>query len=222
MKKYVCSFCGYIYDESIGIPSQNIAAGTKWEDLPDDWVCPLCGAAKSEFEEEQTETQSASVKSIAHEEDVHEMHELSPAELSALCSNLSKGCEKQYKAEEAELFKKLAEYFKSKRGAADKNQFTDLDSFIQEDLSEGYARANNIAAGEMDRGALRTLAWGEKVTKILYSILRRFEKEQDALLENTNIYVCEICGFIYIGNDPPVICPICKVPNFKLKQIQRG
>ena len=52
MKKYVCSVCGYIYDEAEGIPDDGIAPGTKWADLPEDWVCPLCGAAKSEVEEQ--------------------------------------------------------------------------------------------------------------------------------------------------------------------------
>ena len=52
MKKYVCSVCGYIYDEAEGIPDDGIAPGTKWVDLPEDWVCPRCGAAKSEFEEQ--------------------------------------------------------------------------------------------------------------------------------------------------------------------------
>ena len=52
MKQYVCSVCGYIYDEAAGIPDDGIAPGTLWEQLPEDWVCPLCGAAKSEFEEQ--------------------------------------------------------------------------------------------------------------------------------------------------------------------------
>ncbi len=50
MKKYVCSVCGFIYDEADGIPDDGIAPGTQWAELPADWVCPLCGAAKSEFE----------------------------------------------------------------------------------------------------------------------------------------------------------------------------
>jgi len=52
MKKYVCSVCGYVYDEAAGDPENNIAPGTTWESLPEDWVCPLCGASKSEFSEE--------------------------------------------------------------------------------------------------------------------------------------------------------------------------
>ena len=50
MAKYMCILCGFMYDEAEGLPSENIPAGTKWEDVPEDWVCPDCGAMKSEFE----------------------------------------------------------------------------------------------------------------------------------------------------------------------------
>ena len=45
MKKYVCTVCGYVYDEA--------EAGVKWEYLPEDWVCPLCGVGKDMFEEQE-------------------------------------------------------------------------------------------------------------------------------------------------------------------------
>lgn len=50
--KYVCTVCGYIYDEAEGDPDNGVAPGTKWEDVPEDWVCPLCGAGKEDFEAE--------------------------------------------------------------------------------------------------------------------------------------------------------------------------
>ena len=50
MGKYECTVCGYVYDPEVGDPDNDIAPGTAFEDLPDDWACPLCGAAKSEFE----------------------------------------------------------------------------------------------------------------------------------------------------------------------------
>lgn len=53
MKKYVCSICGYIYDEAKGAPEAGIKPGTKWEDIPDDFVCPVCGAPKSAFTPEE-------------------------------------------------------------------------------------------------------------------------------------------------------------------------
>ena len=51
MKKYECEPCGYVYDEAAGDPDNGIAPGTKWEDLPADWVCPLCGAGKDVYTE---------------------------------------------------------------------------------------------------------------------------------------------------------------------------
>jgi rubredoxin-NAD+ reductase len=50
MRKYECIVCGYIYDEALGWPDDGIPAGTKWEDIPDDWVCPDCGVGKEDFE----------------------------------------------------------------------------------------------------------------------------------------------------------------------------
>ncbi|MBQ7106242.1 MAG: rubredoxin [Clostridia bacterium] len=50
--KYVCDVCGWIYDEELGDPDNGIEAGTKFEDLPDDFVCPLCGVDKDNFSEE--------------------------------------------------------------------------------------------------------------------------------------------------------------------------
>jgi flavin reductase (DIM6/NTAB) family NADH-FMN oxidoreductase RutF/rubredoxin len=47
--KYGCSVCGHVYDPAVGDPDAGIPAGTRFEDLPDDWVCPICGAAKSDF-----------------------------------------------------------------------------------------------------------------------------------------------------------------------------
>ncbi|MGA1876233.1 MAG: rubredoxin [bacterium] len=49
MKNYICNVCGYIYDPSAGDPDGGIAPGTDFENLPDDWVCPVCGAPRSEF-----------------------------------------------------------------------------------------------------------------------------------------------------------------------------
>ena len=52
MKKYVCSICGYVYDPAKGEPDHGVAPGTPWEDVPDDFECPDCGAGKDAFEEE--------------------------------------------------------------------------------------------------------------------------------------------------------------------------
>lgn len=49
--KHVCSVCGWEYDEKIDYPDGGIAPGTSWDDVPEDFVCPLCGVGKEDFEE---------------------------------------------------------------------------------------------------------------------------------------------------------------------------
>ncbi len=50
MARYVCTICGYTYDEKLGEEESGIAPGTLWADVPDDYVCPVCGATKDQFE----------------------------------------------------------------------------------------------------------------------------------------------------------------------------
>ncbi len=50
--RYVCQVCGYVYDEEDGDPDNGVAPGTKWDDVPDSYVCPLCGVGKDQFEQE--------------------------------------------------------------------------------------------------------------------------------------------------------------------------
>ncbi len=49
-KKYLCVICGFIYDEELGWPEDGLVAGTRWEDVPENWFCPDCGASKEDFE----------------------------------------------------------------------------------------------------------------------------------------------------------------------------
>jgi rubredoxin len=50
MSKWKCSVCGYVYDPETGDPDSGVAPGTPFESLPDNWVCPICGASKDMFE----------------------------------------------------------------------------------------------------------------------------------------------------------------------------
>lgn len=52
MDRYVCQVCGYVYDPAKGDPESGVAPGTGFGDIPEDWVCPVCGASKSDFEKE--------------------------------------------------------------------------------------------------------------------------------------------------------------------------
>lgn len=206
MKQYVCSICGYIYDESVS---------GKWEDLPADWKCPLCGAGKDAFKPKEEKTAAQEVLEKPHVE-----KELSPMEMSIICSNLARGCEKQYLAQQAEDFKKLAEFFKSKAAPAQEVGTAKLLEFIDKDLSVGYPYGNATAGEKPDRGALRCQVWSEKVTRMLQSLLTRYEAEGDKMLENTGVWVCTICGFVYVGDAAPELCPVCKVPAWKFEKVE--
>ncbi len=222
MGKYVCSICGYVYDEAKGIPEAGIAPGTAWEDVPENWVCPLCGATKAEFSKQGESGKASEKKPLPIIVNSDDMKELSPLEVSAICTNLARGCEKQYKAEEAVLFNELAGYFKAVAAPYKDPGFDKLISLVEKDLEEGLPNAKAISSDAKDRGALRALTWGEKVTRILSSLLTRYQKEGEAMLQNTGVYVCTICGFIYIGDTPPDLCPICKVQNWKFEKVEGG
>ena len=209
--KYICSICGYVYDEAVSGP---------WADLPEGWKCPLCGAAKADFVPEGAAAPRADVTAVPGGD--AEMKELSPIETAALCSNLARGCEKQYQAEQAAAFRKLAGWFAARQGAAAEPSFERLLSLVDADLAAGYPAADAASRRDGDRGALRSLTWSEKVTRILRSLLLRYAQEGDAMLENTGVYVCTICGFVYVGDELPEVCPVCKVPNRKFERIGGG
>ena len=62
MKKFVCDVCGYVYDPEVGDPDSGIAAGTAFEDIPEDWVCPICGVGKGDF----SPAEDQNIRSLAH------------------------------------------------------------------------------------------------------------------------------------------------------------
>lgn len=62
MQKWQCTSCGYIYDPNVGDPDGGVPPGTTFEDLPDDWVCPVCGVPKDMFEPLEEQSQKTSAK----------------------------------------------------------------------------------------------------------------------------------------------------------------
>lgn len=222
MSIYVCPICGYEYDGQLGDPDHGIAPGTRWEDLPDTWTCPICGAEKVDFVFKGGSLSEEGAEPGVHpDEDRDPQRELNAQELAALFDNLSKGCLKQYRTEEAGLFTELSAYYRA-RVAPMTGDLTDLLELARLDLETGFSQAGKTAVAYNDRGALRALAWSEKVTRILVSILRKDSEGKKMPISDTRIFVCEVCGFIYIGNEAPEICPVCKVPGFKLTRMQGG
>ena len=207
--RYVCSICGYVYDEA--------KQGKPFAALPETWTCPLCGAAKSAFAPEAAAKSAAPAPTVAPPAPAHgDMQKLSPGALSILCSNLARGCEKQYKEEEAALFREIAAWFAA---AAQETGVDALASRIGEDLA-AYPALNAAAVQAGDRGTQRICVWGEKVTAILKTLVERYRREGEAMLRDTDIWVCSVCGFAYVGKEPPQLCPVCKVPAWKFEKIE--
>lgn len=207
--KYVCQICGYVYD--------NAKEKVPFAELPDDWKCPLCGAAKLDFKPEVNGDEKKVVTAIEPME--ADLGKLSAGQLAALCSNLARGCEKQYKQEEADLFKQLADYFTAAVPAVNDASVEKLAKELRTD-ADNYAAVRATADANADRGAARVCVWGEKVTRMLSSLVNRYLNEGEAMLKDTNIWVCTTCGFVYIGDTPPELCPVCKVPNWKFEKIE--
>lgn len=208
MKKYRCVICGYIYDET--------KEKVKFEDLPDDWTCPLCGSPKSAFEEViEVEPQK---EEIVEEEEEDDLRSLTNEEITYICSNLAKACEKEYKEEEQNLFAELATYFeeKTKEVPGTIEEIKKANKQEQKDIEQ----AMKIADENSDRGAKRVLTWATKTSNMMKIILENYEKKGLDYIKNTKIWVCDICGFIYIGEEPPKVCPVCKVPSFKILEVK--
>lgn len=208
MAKWICNICGYVYDEE--------KEGVPFDALPEGWVCPLCGAEKSAFSLEKPQAAAAPVTALPHTD----LQALSPGALAALCSNLARGCEKQYRPEEAAQFQMLADFFTAAAPAPVDGSLDRLLALIEADLQEGYPALQSAARAQGDRGTQRICVWGEKVTRILDSLLRRYQREGEAFLQDTQVWVCSVCGFVYVGEEPPELCPVCKVPAWKFEAVE--
>ena len=207
MKKYRCVICGYIYDEA--------KEKVKFEDLPDDWTCPLCGSPKSAFEEVIEEKAQKQEEIVVEEDD---LRSLTNEEITYICSNLAKACEKEYKEEEQNLFIELATYFE-KKAKAGSGTLEDIKQANEQERKE-IESAMNMADKNSDRGAKRVLTWANKTSNMMKIILENYETKGLDYIKNTKIWVCDICGFIYIGEEPPKVCPVCKVPSFKILEVK--
>lgn len=223
MSKYICTICGYIYDEDKGYPEADITPGTLWKDIPDSFKCPLCGATKDDFKKVTEERSKIKVSSNTESyAKLPDEIKYSPLELSAIFSNLAKGCEKQYDMEMAGFYNELSSFYNVKSDIDTEPNFENLQNLLNEELDSFFSMVNEIAGKIHDRGSLRALKWAEQVTRMINSHLKKVNSGSIDFIENMNIHVCEICGFIHIGEEKPEICPVCKVPNSKMIKIERG
>lgn len=164
-----------------------------FEELPDDWKCPLCGAVKSDFKPEANDGEKKVATAIQP--------------MEADLEKLSAG--------------QLADYFTAVVPEVNDASVEKLAKELQTD-ADNYAYLRAAADANADRGAARVCVWGEKVTRMLSSLVNRYLNEGEAMLKDTSIWVCTTCGFVYIDDTPPELCPVCKVPDWKFEKIEGG
>ena len=210
--KFICQVCGYVYDED--------TEKTPFDQLENTWQCPWCKAPKQEFRPEKEEPREtvgeAAPEAVPEDSD---LKKLNAGQLAALCTSLSRGCEKMYREEESELFAQLADYFTSRVQPVRDDTVSALSALLQEDIAS-CPDVRAVADRHGDRGAARALVWGEKVTRMLSSLVNRYQKEGEEMLAGTEIWICTACGFVYIGDTPPELCPVCKVPSWKFEKVE--
>jgi len=137
---------------------------------------------------------------------------------AAVLSNAAKALEKQHHGDLAARIKSLESRLLVKStgtGAA----WDAVAGECVSQLEDTYPGLFAAAREHEDRGVLRALTWGEKVTKIQKSLLARYQSQGEALLEGKHLYVCQACGFIAVADSIPEICPVCKAPASRFSQI---
>ena len=188
--KYVCSICGYVYDDS--------AEGIPFSELSDSWVCPLCGAAKSLFSPQKNDRRlyhSGPHRSNGSSTCPHNCCAQHRGNASAYRRRTFRsvfescpGMRETVQNEEAGLFREIAAYFAAVTPDEPDGDLTHLLSLFENDLTTGYPAVQSAAQTAGDRGTQRVCVWGQKVTVILNSLVQRYQREGSAFLRNTQIW----------------------------------
>jgi len=137
--------------------------------------------------------------------------------LTAVFSNLAKASTKQQLHESAGYLTDLAEKFTAAAAGGDLSSLKDQ---LVVDLDSWYPSLTTAGTDLRDRGVLRALKWGEKVTKAQRALIDRYAAKGEALLADSDLYVCEACGFIFVGTEAPDICPVCKAPSVRFSLVR--
>ena len=135
--------------------------------------------------------------------------------IPVILSNLEKAAEKQQNYDDAEYYGRLAKKHHKPAGGG---TIAGLKDAITADISL-IDEANKLAVEKNDRGAQRALKWGAKVATIQKSLVDRYMSKGEALLDGKSLYLCEACGFIFLGDAVPAVCPVCKAPSSRFSKV---
>ena len=150
-------------------------------------------------------------------------------ELSLAFSNLQNAAFRQQRPKLAKLLSALSQSFhiqalnearSGARAGEEAESLASVQGRIKEQLATDYKRNVQMATDLNERGALRALLWGQKVSVIQNSLIGRYLKRGAGILDgDVRIHVCEACGFAIIKGDVPDRCPACKAPSERFVSI---
>jgi rubrerythrin len=224
MKKYRCTICKYEYDPAQGDPTQGIAPGTPFEDLPEDWKCPRCKKGKNVFEPVE-EVKANPYAGTQTEKNLHAAF-AGESEARNKYTYFASKAKKEGYEQIAALFLQTAEnekehaklWFKELNGIG--NTAENLaaaaagENYEWTDMYEGFAKTAEAEGFPELAAKFRGVAAIEKHHEERYrALLHNVEAKEVFAKSEVKVWECRNCGHIVVGTKAPEICPVCNHPQ---------
>jgi rubrerythrin len=232
MKKYKCNICKYEYDPAQGDPTQGIAPGTPFEQLPADWKCPRCKQGKEKFAAVEEAPASNPYAGTQTEKNLHAAF-AGESEARNKYTYFASKAKKEGFEQIAALFLQTAEnekehaklWFKELNGIG--NTAENLaaaaagENYEWTDMYEGFARTAEEEGFPELAAKFRGVAAIEKHHEERYrALLHNVEAREVFARSEVKVWECRNCGHIVVGTQAPEVCPVCNHPQafFEINQ----
>ena len=224
MEKYKCTICKYEYDPAQGDPTQGIAPGTPFEQLPADWKCPRCKQGKEKFEPVE-EVKTNPYAGTQTEKNLHAAF-AGESEARNKYTYFASKAKKEGYEQIAALFLQTAEnekehaklWFKELNGigttAENLAAAAAGENYEWTDMYEGFAKTAKEEGFPELAAKFRAVAAIEKQHEERYrALLNNVEMQQVFAKSEVKVWECRNCGHIVVGTQAPEVCPVCNHPQ---------
>ena len=225
MKKYKCTICKYEYDPAQGDPTQGIAPGTPFEQLPADWKCPRCKQGKEKFEPIEEPKPANPYAGTQTEKNLHAAF-AGESEARNKYTYFASKAKKEGFEQIAALFLQTAEnekehaklWFKELNGigtpAENLAAAAAGENYEWTDMYEGFARTAEAEGFPELAAKFRGVAAIEKHHEERYrALLQNVEAKEVFAKSEVKVWECLNCGHIVVGTQAPDVCPVCNHPQ---------
>ncbi len=225
MKKYKCTICKYEYDPAKGDPTQGIAPGTPFEQLPADWKCPRCKQGKEKFEPVEEPKPANPYAGTQTEKNLHAAF-AGESEARNKYTYFASKAKKEGFEQIAALFLQTAEnekehaklWFKELNGIGSTAENLAAaaagENYEWTDMYEGFARTAEAEGFPELAAKFRGVAAIEKHHEERYrALLHNVETKEVFAKSEVKVWECRNCGHIVVGTQAPEVCPVCNHPQ---------